>query len=253
MKNTKPVVLLLTATISPPKNCPDLKRNDPQVRLNDYLEALRFYLKIPSKYIGKIVFVENSDSDLSPLRNLVAHEKTDKTVEFLEYEGGNDFPPEYGKGYGEMLILNYAMDNSKIISDDDIVWKATGRLALLNIEKLIRTSPTDLEIYCDLHNSFKALSLEHFFDPRFYAFKKKTYEKYFRLSKEELRGAHIEHKFFDPLKAALGTPGVYLRFRHQPQIGGYVGSVDNSYSSWKKQIQRSAQQLLRVIFPKVWL
>ena len=58
----------MTATITPPKDALSLKRIDPNQRENDYAEALEYYLSIPEQYVNKIIFAENSNSDLQYLR-----------------------------------------------------------------------------------------------------------------------------------------------------------------------------------------
>jgi hypothetical protein len=71
MKEKKPVALVMTSTITPPPNVINLTRKDPKIRLNDYCEALRFYLGVPSKFIDRIVFIENSDTDLQVINDFV--------------------------------------------------------------------------------------------------------------------------------------------------------------------------------------
>src|SRR3954471_4308953 len=73
-------VLILTATITPPPGVPILARTDPQLRLQDYIDALKFYLAVPNHVLDRIIFAENSGSDLSKLRALA--EESDKRVEF---------------------------------------------------------------------------------------------------------------------------------------------------------------------------
>lgn len=249
----RPIVLILTATINPPVNCPALLRSDPAVRLNDYCEALKYYLSLSSKSINRIIFVENSDSNLETLMNIEKHTKHNKLVEFIPFLGGNNFPPKYGKGYGEMLMLNYALDNSKIISGNELFWKATGRLILLNIESLIQNAPKSYDIYCDLHDSFRAIGLEFFFDPRFYSFTMKGYNKYLRLEADKLRYAHIEHLFYHIIKNGVHTGEIAPRFRDQPFISGYNGATNKYYFTRKKKIQRYAQQFMRYAAPWLWL
>ncbi len=251
MSDPQDVAMLLTATITPPANCPDLKRNNPNDRLSDYANALSFYLAVDC--ITKIVFVENSDSDLTPLKNLAAQSTADKKVEFISHPNGNNFPPEFGKGYGEMTMLNYALDHSKLIEEKTRVWKGTGRLILSNIDKLIQTAPKDYLVYCDLHNEYPMFSLGHFFDPRFYSFCREGYERFFRLPNEKLEYQYIEQYYFESLKAAADNKLVVPRFKAQPFIDGYSGSANTSYSSWKKTLQRSAQQILRITAPGIWL
>ena len=50
----------------------NLLRIDPAARLKDYADALGFYLALIDRPLHGIVFVENSDSDVMSLRQLVA-------------------------------------------------------------------------------------------------------------------------------------------------------------------------------------
>src|SRR3981081_4398328 len=115
--------LLMTATITPPPVVTNLTRSDPVKRLLDYLWALEFYLQLPTEVLPRILFVENSGSDLSQIRELAARHP-EKKVEFISFEG-LAYPPAFGRSYGETKLLDYAMDNSEIIRDlkpDDVIW-----------------------------------------------------------------------------------------------------------------------------------
>lgn len=243
----------MTATITPPDNCPDLARTDPKMRMEDYFNALKFYLDIPSQYCDRIIFAENSDTDLKPLRAVLEFNHQDKQVEFISFPDGNTFPPEYGKGYGEMLLIDYAMEHSKIISDQDIIWKATGRLILNNITDIIRTSKQDYDVYCDLHNDYKLFGLKHFFDPRFYSFTRKGYDAHFRPHTKNLKRAHIEHFFYEALMDNMDDYRIIPRFNKVPMIRGIVGSSNRSYFTTRKIIQRNIQQIFRYVTPWLWL
>lgn len=253
MVNDKAVVLIMPATITPPDNCPDLHRKDPAVRLNDYCKALEFYLTISTSIIERIIFVENSNSDLEPLKRISYSSTHDKVVEFISFPNGNDFPPEYGKGYGEMLMLNFALDNSKIIKPNDVFWKATGRLVCNNIAQLISGSPESYDVYCDLHNSYKLLSLNEFFDPRFYSFTLNGYNKFFRLSAKELEYVHIELLYYQVLQRNVARSSIVPRFRIQPDFSGFCGADNADYYTLKKRMQRQCQQVMRFITPWFWI
>jgi hypothetical protein len=253
MLKQKPVVLIMTATIRPPINTPDLVRLDPKIRTLDYSEALKYYLNIGSDYIDRIIFADNSDSDLGDIKGVEKSIKHGKTVEFISFPSGNKYPPEYGKGYGEMMMLNYVLDNAKIITRSDIFWKATGRLILMNIESLIKSAPHPYAIYCDLHNSFKILSLDYFFDPRFYSFTMDGYNNYLRSSADKLKYSHIEHYYFDILKEGVEPGKVVPRFKKQPIIKGYSAAANDNYFTLRKRTQRQIQQILRYVAPWAWL
>src|SRR5216683_7355837 len=118
--------LLLTATIRPLAGIPELQRTDPTERMNDYVRALRFYCNAPETVIPRIVFIENSGSDLSRLHDVASSAKAADRVEFLSFNG-LDYPSGYGRGYGEFKLLDYALDHSETlrgVERDAIVWKA---------------------------------------------------------------------------------------------------------------------------------
>lgn len=119
--------MLLTGCIVP--NVTDkLYYSDPEERQRQYVEALRWYLN-NTPY--KIIFAENSGTDLSPLFH------TDR-IEFLTYKS-KPTVPERSRGYKEMEILEYVRDHSQFLNSGgacQLIVKITGRLQLLNIMKL---------------------------------------------------------------------------------------------------------------------
>jgi hypothetical protein len=113
--------------------------------LQDYCDALEFYLtqlNRPLKYfLDGIVFAENSNSDVSPLKALVEAYGMADRVEFIVFDG-LDYPPHYDRGYGEFKLIDYAMTHSQLIqhpSQRTVVWKITGRYTIRNIANLVNT------------------------------------------------------------------------------------------------------------------
>ena len=254
MRNQRPTVLLMTATIRPPINCPDLERRDPDVRLQDYATALRFYLSVPADFINRIVFVENSDSDLGSLKQIASGSHAKTVVDFVSFPGGNDYPPTYGKGYGEMLMIDYALKRSGLFSERDQIWKATGRLIAANIAKLIQTAPHDYDVYCDLHNACRWLPWDAFFDSRFFSFNLAGFQRHFMPHVPNLHCQTIEFYYYDFLKqASRRDQGVFPRFREQPIIKGFAGHHNSNYYSPSKQVQRLMQHILRKAAPWIWI
>ena len=66
------LVSFLTATINP-GGMPDLVRKDVEVRLNDYKKSFEFWIKKPS--IKKLIFIENSNYDLTFFHDLAKYSK----------------------------------------------------------------------------------------------------------------------------------------------------------------------------------
>lgn len=146
------LVALLTACIDP-ANVYSVARRDPQTRLNDYLQSFKYILHLPG--IANIVFCENSGADLSEIREVVRlHNPYHKNVEILSFYGQPDHP-EYGKGYGEMRIIDYALNHSKNIQESTMVMKITGRLIVSNIEAMTRAiaKTKNIDVFCDLRRN----------------------------------------------------------------------------------------------------
>jgi hypothetical protein len=144
-------VLLMTATINPLKGLPSLARIDPDLRRADYIEALKFYLHLLGRCFDRIVFAENSNADLSDLRALVLDHSMSNRVEFVSFYG-LDFPPEYGRGFGEFKMVDYAVSQSPSLKQlETVVWKVTGRYVLLNMEAMVASYP-GADIYCHMRD-----------------------------------------------------------------------------------------------------
>lgn len=150
MKDPKTsTVILLTGTIHPNSN-DILSVKDPQERKKQYLEAISFYLKNTSY---KIIFTENSGTSLK--KKFEGNER----MEFLTFTSPYTVP-DRGKGWKELEIMDYAIKNSKFIKSGGPVLKITGRLKLLNIDKIENQverlrSESDYFIICNIYKPFK--------------------------------------------------------------------------------------------------
>lgn len=128
MENTRmELVILLTSTITP-NSYTSLTIKDPLIRRQQYLETINFYL-LNTKF--KIVFVENSNDKLQnfPL--------VPERIEYLTFYS-EPLKPDLGKGYKELEIINYAIENSVFFKKANSIVKITGRLKVLNLDKLSR-------------------------------------------------------------------------------------------------------------------
>lgn len=259
IEGIKPVALVMTATITPPSNVINLTRQDPKVRLDDYCRALKFYLGVSSKFIDRIIFIENSNSNVQAIKQLAETVKHDKNVEIISFVNGNNYPPEYGKGYGEFKMINYGLSKSKILSDTDHIWKVTGRLQLLNIASLIKEAPQKYMIYCDLRKvPFFGSRIygNEWIDLRFFSFTLDGYNKYFRDNVSILRDTQSrssEHYLYKIIEEALPEKAVVPRFKLQPTIAGYSGFSNSDYQNWKYRLKNETRSVLRRIAPYLWL
>ena len=140
----KESVLLLTACINP-NGMAYTVLQDSDERLKQYREALDWYLHHVE---NKIVFVENTGYDISPMyEDAIASGR----LEVLTFHG-NDFDKSKGKGYGEALIIEYALKNSDFLKDNVNIIKITGRLVCENVVKMARKYTDTETVYGLIRN-----------------------------------------------------------------------------------------------------
>ncbi len=146
------IPLLLTATTNP-GNTINVTVNSVEDRRQQYLSALEFYLD--SKVFQRVIFAENSGDDLEFL--IPVKEKAENLgieIELLEKCGSNEWPA-YGKGRGELSIIQQAFKRSQWLQEkNDRVMKITGRYIIKNIDRLTNKINRILaEVVCDLRGN----------------------------------------------------------------------------------------------------
>jgi hypothetical protein len=243
--NVHPCVLVMTATINPCSNVRWSDRNDPAVRLNDYCQALEFYLD-RCKLIDRIVFVENSNSNLDQLQRIAENHAGGKEVEFVSFYG-QDYPAEYTRGYGELQSLDHAFRDSRLISqlkDDDKCWKVTGRYRAANLDQLIRTAPPSYDLYADFRYWKKMV------DVRLFSFSRGGYDRLILGHYSEMAGLILERFFFERFAPRIEKEGqkgsrILPELYYVPRIEG-IGAFQNmNYMGGKLRLIYQARATLR--------
>ncbi len=149
MKN----ILLLTSTIRPKPNQPQLKLADPAERLKDYDEALKFHCHLLEQgIVDKIVYVDNSGFDLSCL----SEHYPSPDIEWVSFYD-LDYDPSYHRGYGEFRLIDHAFTHAETfrhMDSTDRVWKVTGRYMVKNLGRVIAMTPPSFDLYCNVSNGW---------------------------------------------------------------------------------------------------
>ena len=111
-------IVVLTATVDPSVGKVHVVLDNKLERLNQYLENINNL--ISKSNFSHIVFCENSHyhHDYKSLVDL-AHDHG-KELEVLSFIGSNEIISVKGKSYGEAEILNYAVNNSIFLKDDNL-------------------------------------------------------------------------------------------------------------------------------------
>lgn len=151
-------ILLLSATIKPKSDQPQLILADETERYQEYKKALSFYNGYLQKgVIDSIIFAENSAFDISELKARFP----DPNIEWISCYG-LDYDSGYHRGYGEFKLIEQVYSVSKTISSADettAIWKVSGRYILKNISRIIKTAPSQFGLYCDTSEKWSEMSV----------------------------------------------------------------------------------------------
>jgi len=253
----------MTATIDT-RGMAELSVSDTTERERQYLETFAFYLE--SGWSNKIVFIENSGYNLTKFYECT-HKYPKVKTELISCNM-NDFPRELGKSYGEMLLLDYVFDHSKLVASNDRFIKVTGRFPFLNLDKLLREAERRLPwvLFCDtkdhpiydwLRNGWNG----HAADTRFFVVTKDFYRKHFYGAYKQLNdseGLLVEGLFFRVIKSQYQKEKIIRRFKTEPEPAGQAGHRQisiigtNDYSGWLAKSKRRIRQLGRWCLPWFW-
>jgi hypothetical protein len=194
--------IILTATINPhPRAICCL--NDPEQRKNQYKESLKLILR-QIKEDQSVIFCENSNADLSEIRNLSKlYEKKGRTLIVQQV------PEEYllnfsGKGWGEGLILKRALESVTELANCKAFIKITGRYQILNLKRVLKIIERDacqntrLKFVCSrFSDSMKPHVTTEFFWSDLNFYRQNLMHAYKRVNDEA--GHFLEHAFAERL------------------------------------------------------
>ncbi|WP_033151993.1 hypothetical protein [Pseudobutyrivibrio ruminis] len=164
-------VLFLTGTINTNDNVPFLTVKDNNIRRQQYIDALRFY--ITKCNVKKILFCENSGEPCPDEVKALAKKK-DIDFEWLTFIGDIGGTVDIGKSFGEAELMDFAMNNSRLLEENDYFIKTTGRLIIRNINQVVSLVSSKRNYFV----TFGKDVLEKV-DTRFFALNVETFKKYF--------------------------------------------------------------------------
>ena len=246
-------ILLMTATITP-DNSPELARTDPVLRLEDYAQALAFYIghlgnRSKAGEIQGIVFVENSDSDVASLVALAERMGAGERVEFIANYGKHSHPGR-DRSYGESRLIDHAMATSRLIAaagDRVVVWKITGRYRVRNLTRMVKTAPARFDLYCDVRNRPIA-----WLDLRFMAWTKQGYDRLLGGIADRL-GTDPKEPVMHRYVTGLADPGVVPRYRTEPLVDGVRGWDNRHYAQGRAKLKFWVRATSRKVLPFLWI
>lgn len=213
-------ILFLTACVNP-KGMAYTKLNNPEVRLQQYKEALNWYLENTDL---KILLVENSGCDFS---DCYQRQMTDGRLEFLCFEG-NDYDRSRGKGYGEAAIMEYGITHSRLISSAPSeclqIIKVTGRLICQNVKELCERYHNIDTVYSDIGKDDWNGNIAN---SQFVLAPISFWKDYFLPNRENIDDSarcHFEHLLYDSIGDWKKTGKRHREFWLLPKIIGVSGT-----------------------------
>ena len=245
-------LLSLTATVTPATGV-QLVRSDPAVRRADYLDAFRFWLAHPDPRLNRILFVENSGADLAGFREEAA--RSGKEVELISVPK-SPAPAGLHYGYSELLMLDSALEQSRIRAETTHLVKATGRLIFPDLPKLLDRLPTAYDLAVDARGNLPfRKSSKGFIPTQLLLASHAFYDTHLRKSYLALRSDYpyyIENLFYDHVLALPPSPQILMRWPVSCEPVGFAAHASKRYNSPQRLLITQLRSALRVLAPRFW-
>lgn len=215
--------LLLTGTIDPSKfNNSMTTLSDVSVRLNQYHTAIIKWLK--KSNFSKIIFIENSGYPFDYKQYEMIADKLGKKFEYISADSFVDETIKYGKSYGEIKIINEAIEKSQLLKDETYFYKCTGRLFIRNCNSLLREKHCKETVFTGVPDDKWAFTW-------FFKVNKDFYEKHLSQAFNEVndyQGIFMEHIYYKVLSSHLDEIEL---FRKYPNVTGVSAGTNSKYHS----------------------
>jgi hypothetical protein len=238
------ILIFITATIHPGKTI-NVRRNNPEQRSQDYLQGLTSWMD--QNCDADILFCENSNGDLTSHRAAAQKHLFGKRVRFLSF-AGNEGAQKWGKGYGELEMLDHAFGAMPQILNYRYIVKVSGRYQIKNGAELVqRIARMNADLICDMHANLT------YGDSKTMAFTPQAIQKHlvpFRGEHDEANGVCIEHLVARCVHRTLLAGGTWAPLPCTPYAEGMSGTWNTPERStliWRLK-QNFKRQIARWIY-----
>lgn len=244
----------MTSTIAPDKNALSLEISSKEIRLEQYKTALLFYIGLlqNSNTLDKIIYVDNSDHDLTELRAIADECGVKDKIEFISYKSLLD-ASKNGRFYLEINLIDRAFSCSKIIKEhpDAVYWKISGRYIINNFEKILDSCSKDSQYL----GFFNCRNIPHKWTDFFLAgFKPALYNELFKNQLEIFAGntdGEIELRKLIDHKLQHST--IKKRLPFTPYVTGTRGYDGEPYNKGKNLIKYYIRSSCNKLLPFIWI
>ena len=223
-KNIKiPATILITTANNPPDGVPFLQMKDPATRMITSKAALYFWV---AQGVEQIVLADATATNLLNECEVEEINLTGTHIEQINYMQATDDIIEKGKGYGEGRLIEFAINNSKLLAREEYFFKCTGKVYVRNfkiIAEIIRAN----NISCLFWRHMKdGTSMQPWADCRFFFTSKEFAKKHLipAYIKSNDKKDPCEYHVFEML-----NQNVDIGRGVRPFISGYSGGTGEAY------------------------
>lgn len=223
MRHSKKSLLIITSSVF--ASSPLTIITNPQIRENQYVRSILFYLNKTS--ITSIIVCDNSGFDYSKHDFQFVAQQKQKEIEILSFKGDSKEVVKYGIGFGEGEILKYVIENSKILKNFTAYFKVTGRIIVKNINRIIEGVDSEKNYFNQIRN--KLIIPQNKVDTRLYFCQKNAFVdnlSYSYKNVTDMNGYFLEHAYYDALKKNRVS---YSEFKIIPKYSGFSGTYGKTY------------------------
>lgn len=230
--------LLLTATIVPQSNY-ELVLTDYKKRYFEYIDNL--VNLISNSNFTEFVFCENSNTVIPDKEML---EKLSqfywKKIEFLSFKWNNKLIQKFTRAYWDQEIMEYAIDNSKLLRDSKWFYKITWRYKVKNINDILKSWEKMDNVFIKgwlwmntVHTCFFKVSKEYF--------KWHFYWKYEQL--KNYPNHSLEYLYYDKIKQSW----INMNINNLHPIFSW------NFWAWWTMDESRIMRLKTIIFSYLWI
>jgi hypothetical protein len=247
-------VLLLTACVRPAPGVASLARSDPGERLADYGTALRYWLEHWSEQYRGLVLVDNSGADLRALH--LAAAGAPGPVEILSFVD-DPLPAGMHYGWGELGIVDHALERSTLLRGAGRFAKITGRLWFPRLPGLLRCTAGDDAVVDCRANLGKRHQRMPFVASQLMVFDQDFYRRRLLGLRADMRPVYgsnyLEHVLLARLDALVGEHRIRWRFPFNVEPRGVGGHSGRSYRRPAAIATSVVRGAARRIAPALWI
>lgn len=218
----KDSVVLITTAICPPEGVYVLQMANTTKRIITCRAAALFWA---ASGVRNIVVADATGKSILSVQEINLLAELDVNVEQISYSQDSALITEYGKGYGEGLLINYAIENSKIINRVGFFYKCTGKLMVNNyksIERIVQKNNLEALFWFEKPDDASKLDTRFFFSSVNF-FKEILLPAYMKVN--DKNNFYAEHSI-----ASIPNDVLKKSSTLRPLIFGYSGSTDEQYN-----------------------